>query len=64
MAVEQRAVYSKWHRSHGLLRDKKGAKDWLNKWKPNLIVLFESGYCVDYVYECLSPDETSVKGEI
>ena len=42
--------------------DKKGAKDWLNKWKSNLVVLSESGYCVNYVYEFLSPDETSVKG--
>ena len=47
-----------------LSRDKKGAKDWLNKWKFNLIVLSESGYCVNYVYERSSPDETSVKGEI
>ena len=45
-----------------LSRDKKGAKDWLNKWKSNLIVLSESGYCVNYVYEFSSPDETSVKG--
>ena len=40
---------------------KKGAKDWLNKLKSNLIVLIESGYCVNYVYECSSPDEISVK---
>ena len=36
MAVERRAVYSKWYGSHALSRDKKGAKDWLNKWKPLL----------------------------
>ena len=46
-----------------LSHDKKGAKDWLNKWKSNLIVLSESGYCVNYVYECSSPDEISVKGK-
>ena len=26
-------------------------------------MLIESGYCVDYVYECSSPDETSIKGK-
>ena len=61
--MERHPVYSEWHRSHVLSRDKKGAKDCLNKWKSHLIVLSESGYCVNFIYEFSSPDETSFKGE-